>query len=214
MDSPTLLDMAATPLQAALDVLDRAQALLSLDPGSESVSLLQYDLRRQALTMGVAALDTWMHWSIRKVNMDRLSKGVAGLEVPFGELVESGRQAVQARNQNRKHRPQVRARNVLNEKLLKMTFQNSRQWENGLSLLDIKSGLKKAGQQMTPPETRDDIAKRLDALSHRRNKIVHEGDLRRLVRPRTITRQKLVRARVDDDLAWIRRFLAAVDTVR
>lgn len=53
--------MPVTPHQAALDVLDRAEALLKLDRGTETVKLVEYDIRRQALAMGVAALDTWMH---------------------------------------------------------------------------------------------------------------------------------------------------------
>lgn len=67
---------------------------------------------------------------------------------------------------------------------------------------------------MTPTQTHAAITGKLNALSHRRNKIVHEGDLRRLVRPQKVTRSQLLRADVDADLAWIGDFLVAVDTVR
>jgi len=203
--------MPVTPLQAAFDVLDRAEDLLTLDPGTENASLLEYDIRRQAVTMGVAALDTWMHWSIRNVDLDNLSNSLGGLEVPFSALVELGQYSVQARQQNVDDRPQVRARNTLNEKILTMTFQNGRQWEQGLALLGIRGGLAKAGQAIAPKQA---ITQRLNALSHRRNQIVHEGDLRRLLRPQKITRERLLRADVDADLAWIRRFLTAVDRVQ
>lgn len=93
-----------------------------------------------------------------------------------------------------------------------MTFQSARQWETGLALLGIRKGLAAAGQAMTPAEDRSSIVARLDGLSHRRNKIVHEGDLRRLVRPRKITREQLLRGDVDRDLDWIRRFLVAMDS--
>jgi hypothetical protein len=86
--------MPVTPLQAAFDVLDRAESLLTLDPGTETATLIEYDLRRQALAMGVAALDTWMHWVIRRVELTALSSRLGRLEVPFSTLVEMGQKSV------------------------------------------------------------------------------------------------------------------------
>jgi len=203
-----------TPLQAAHDVLDRAMALLTLDPGNERASLLEYDIRRQAAAMGVAALDTWMHWSIRNADLSALSNRLHNLEVAFGDLVGMGQDSLDARRRRVLDRPIVRARNILNEKLLTMTFQTGRQWELGFDLLGIKQGIKTAGLAMTPTQTHAMVTDKLNALSHRRNKIVHEGDLCRLLRPQTITRSRLLRADADADLAWIGDFLAAVDTVR
>ncbi len=206
--------MAVTPLQAALDVLDRAQALLALDPGTEGATLVQYDIRRQAVAMAVAALDTWMHWSIRRVDLRSLSVRLSGLEVPFGALVRMGDRSVAARKAGVEDRPQTRARNALNEKILTMTFQTARQWEFGFDLLAIRQGLTRTGQAMTPQETHAVLKKHLDGLSHRRNQIVHEGDLERLMRPRRIKRGKLPRVEADADLTWIRKFLVAVDTLQ
>lgn len=206
-------DMPVSPLQASQDVLDRARQLLTLDPGSESVSLLQYDVRRQAIVMGVAALDTWMHWSIRSVSFDSLSPKLAGLEIGFGDLVGMGQASLSARRTGKNDRPAVRARNVLNERILKMTFQSAKQWEDGFALLGIKKGLTRTGAAMPVPQTHDAVSKRLNELSHRRNKIVHEGDLRRLVRPQKIVRSQLLRQAVDADLDWIGDFLVAADSV-
>ena len=206
--------MPVTPLQAAQDVLGRASSLLTLDPGTERVGLLEYDIRRQAVSMGVAALDTWMHWSIRGADLRSLSSRLRSLEVTFGDLVDMGQASLEARHRQVLDRPTVRARNVLNEKLLTMTFQTARQWELRFELLGIRHGLRKTGQAMVPSETHAVVSGRLNALSHRRNKIVHEGDLRRLVRPQAITRSRLLRAEVEEDLRWIAAFLVAVDTVR
>ena len=205
--------MPVSPLQAALDVLDRADAILTLDPGTESVGLVQYDIRRQALAMGVAALDTWMHWSIRRVDLGALSKRLGSLEGPFAALVEMGQKSVEARVAGRKDKPGVRARNVLNERLLTMTFQNGRQWDIGFQMLGVSNGLAQCARALSPSQTRAAVESRLNALSHRRNCIVHEGDLLRQIRPRTVKRTKLLRAEVDDDLAWVRAFLIAADAV-
>lgn len=206
--------MPVTPLQAAQDVLARAAELLTLDPGTEKVTLLEYDCRRQAVAMGVAALDTWMHWSIRGTNLSALSSRMHNLDVPFGDLIGMGKASLDARRRSVQDRPLVRARNVLNEKLLTMTFQTARQWELGFDLLGVRQGIKKAGLAMTPTQSHGSITDKLNAVSHRRNRIVHEGDLRRLVRPQKITRSRLPRTDVDADLAWIGAFLVAVDTVR
>lgn len=155
-----------------------------------------------------------MHWSLRRVDLDQLSKRLYGLEVPFGTLVDMSDHSIAARNAGRVDRPRVRARNALNEKLLTMTFQSGRQWDYGFELLGIKSGLAKAGRAMTPLEPKATLERQLNSLSHRRNKIVHEGDLLRQMRPQSVRREKLLRPELDADLTWIRGFLVAVDTVR
>lgn len=205
--------MPVTPLQAALDVLDRAEALLVLDAGSFGDSVLDHDVRRQAVVMAVASLDTWMHWKIRGVELKALTRKTKDLSVPFVALVEMGQRSLDARRDSVEDRPMVRARNVLNEQILRMTFQSARQWADGFALIGVGSGLASAGRAMSPPESKADVETRLNRLSHRRNLIVHEGDLRRLVRPQRITRNKISRAEVDDDLNWIRRFLVAADSI-
>lgn len=203
--------MAVSPLAAASDVLDRAQAMLQLDSGTESASLVEYDVRRQALALGVAGLDTWMHWALARVDLASLSKRMAGLEVPFSAVVEMGSASVAARKLGRKDRPATRARNVLTQKLLTMTFQSSRQWDIGCQMLGVSNGLTLVAGALQPALTRKQAEQRLDNLSHRRNRIVHEGDLLRQSRPRRIVRSALPRPEVDADLAWIRAFLHAAE---
>lgn len=67
---------------------------------------------------------------------------------------------------------------------------------------------------MTPTQTHGSVIDKLNAVSHRRNQIVHEGDLRRPRRPQRITRSQLPGADADADWPWIGAFLTAVDTVR
>lgn len=163
--------------------------------------------------MGVGALDTWMHWTIARTDLKALSRAMRNLEVPFGTLVEMAEISVDSRRRGVLDRPLVRARNALQERLLKMTFQSAREWDRGFELIGVRSGLSKVGAAMTPAETRTDVEKRLNSLSHRRNQISHEGDLSRKLRPQSITRNAIARTDVAADLGWIRAFLTAADTV-
>lgn len=81
--------MPATPRDAAQDVLDRAIALLSLDQ-APAVPLVRQDVRRASLAMGVSAIDTYLHWAVRKTPLSNLPAKLAKLTVTFGELIEMG----------------------------------------------------------------------------------------------------------------------------
>lgn len=205
--------MPVTALDAATDVLTRARDLLALDTPSVSEAVRE-DLRRTALALGVAALDTYMHWAIRKVSFARpLPKKLAKIPVTFGEMLHIANDSIEARKKGIANRPQVRARNVLNEKLLKMTFQSSTDVEGGLQMLGVKDPWRKLAASIQPPATPAELKDRLDQLSHRRNKVVHEGDLIRQDRPQTIRREPIVASEVVADLDWIESFVKALAAV-
>lgn len=127
-----------------------------------------------------------MHWSIRRVEFGELSKALASVEVPFGDLVTSSNRSGQARRTGVDDRPLVRARNTLNERILAMTFQSARRWDTGFAMSGIWKGVSRTAAAMPPPESRTSVEDRLNRSSHRRNKIVHEGDLVRMMRPQRI----------------------------
>lgn len=204
--------MPATPFDAATNVLNRADALLAVDRTHTPLAV-RSDVRRASLTMGVAAIDTYLHWAIRNADLDSLPKKLQDLQVSFADLLDMGDASVEARRYGRHDRPRVRARTVLNEALLKMSFQSARGVENGLGMVGVQQCWKNLNKQIQPHETATDIKTRLNALAHRRNQIVHEGDLVRLVRPRSVRVSDIERSRVRDDLAWIRRFVAALAVV-
>ncbi|MFJ8040108.1 hypothetical protein ACIRBX_06285 [Kitasatospora sp. NPDC096147] len=175
---------------------------------------MREDLRRSALAFGVAALDTYLHWEIRKVAFTTpLPKKLAELSVNFGDLLAMGDASVEARNNQVKDRPRTRARNVLNEQLLTMTFQSARQVESALAMLGVQKPWSKLSAVITPSASVQDLQSRLNALSHRRNKIVHEGDLMREARPQKIKREVVTPQTVAEDLDWIESFIAALATV-
>ncbi|MEV5854683.1 hypothetical protein [Streptomyces anulatus] len=202
--------MPVTALDAATDVLDRARQLLALDAAPTPIATRE-DIRRAALALGVAAVDTYMHWAIRKVAFaDPLPKELAKLEVPFGAMLDIANASVEARKQGIAHRPQVKARNVMNEKLLTMTFQSPAGIERGLQMLGISKCWGKLSAVIQPQVSTTELKVRLGQIAHRRNKIVHEGDLARQERPREVKREAISAQEVHDDLDWIESFIKAL----
>lgn len=205
--------MPVTPLQAATDVLDRADAVLALDePPLDPIT--REDLRRMALSMGLAAIDTQLHWMVRGVNLRTRAPALDAIQVPFQSLIEMGNASVRNRRAGKVDRPEVRARNALNEAILRMTFQSAQQVEKAMTTVGIARPFAKLSTAIVPSEAPAAIKAHLNQLSHRRNLIVHEGDLRRLMRPQKITRQSITASFVREELDWIRRFVAAMDVVR
>jgi hypothetical protein len=194
-------------------VLDRAYGLLALDTKGKPL-LARQDVRRLAWALGVSAIDTQLHWLIRRVDLDKALPGaLAKVPVRFDDLVATGRLSVQNRRDGKIDRPTTRARNVLNEVILTKTFQSADQVQDALSMIGISSAYVVLAAAIKPAEPPASIKARLNALTHRRNAIVHEGDLARLMRPQTIKRGQLTNADVRDELDWIRGFILAVNKI-
>lgn len=204
--------MAVTPLQAALDVLDRAENLLTLD-NNGAPELLRQDLRRQSWAMASAAIDTYFHWLVRKADLGAgtLTNALKKLDVPFGDLVEMARDGVVARREGIANRPIVTARNVLYERILQDTYQTPRGIETAMSLRGISGYWAAIAAEMGEPA--GEIKKRLNSLAYRRNKIVHEGDIQRQSKPRAVKHNSIEETEIRDELSWVRRFINAVGKV-
>ena len=204
--------MPVTPLQAATDVLDRADALLALDapPTLEDV---RTDLRRLAWAMASASIDTFLHWRVARADLyaPQLRQELRELTVPFGELVAMARADVIARQENRVNRPVVKARNVLHERILRDTFQNKRGVERALSMCGVADIWRRISAAMG--ETVGEVTDHVNALANRRNAIVHEGDIQRQSRPQQVRHQPISEAEIRAELDWARRFVNALALV-
>jgi hypothetical protein len=97
--------------------------------------------------------------------------------------------------------------------MLTKTFQSAEQVQTALSMIGITSAYGRLAAVITPAETATSIREHLDFLTHRRNVIVHEGDLARLMRPQSIKRGGITKAEVRTELDWIRGFTLAVDSI-
>lgn len=198
-----------SPLQAATDVMDRADALLA-QASSTTDPLVADDTRRAAIALGVAALDTYLHWALADTPLKQMPTALKGLDVPFGDLVDLSEAMVQNRA---KIRPKVRARGVLERVILKLTFQSSRGVEDAMLMLGKRKAFNKISTEILPPQGVQDIKDRLNRIVHRRNQIVHEGDLQRQSRPQQIKRESTADATIQTDLDWLRTLIDAIDRV-
>lgn len=167
--------MALSPIQAATDVLDRADRLLAAADAAAD-QLVADDMRRFALAQGVASLDTYLHWAIADVPLTNMPIALKSLEIPFEDLIVLSEAMVADRQ---RIRPKVRARHVLERVTLTMSFQSSRGVETAMRMLGIRNAFNKIANEIQPPQTSADIKERLTRIVYRRNLIVHEGDLQR-----------------------------------
>lgn len=205
--------MPVTPRDAATDLLDRADGLLKLG-SRRSLLLVSTDVRRMAWAMGVAAIDTYMHWAVRRTDLGMsLPKALGNTKVDFRSLVAMANDSLDARRRGIDDRPITRARNVLNDVMLTQTFQDARSVENGLVMLGVDKCWSRLSSSIKPSESPSELRDHLNRLSRRRNVIVHEGDIFRQMRPRRIRRNRLPAAEIRDELSWIRRFVDALSVV-
>ena len=201
--------MPISPHQAATDVMDRADALLA-HASTTTDPLVADDTRRAAIALGVAALDTYLHWALADSPLERMPSALKAIDVPFGDLVDLSEAVVKDRA---KIRPKVRARGILERALLKLTFQSSRGVEEAMLMLGKRKAFFKISNEIQPSQGAQDVRDTLNRIVHRRNQIVHEGDLQRQSRPQQIKREPAVTATIQADLHWLRALIDAIDKV-
>lgn len=203
------------PLHVSTSCLDRSQKFLDLaaDPNLPDSDMAD-DLVRTALVMALAAVDSYMHWLVfRRLSESKNSppKSLAKMEVPFSELAGLARNVVTDRNMGVKSRPWVQVKNAAQRALLSETFQSYEQVANAMALAGIVKGWSKVSKNFGTPS--GEIKERLNGMTHRRNRIVHEGDVRRSSRPREVKFNKVFASAVQADVNWIRDLIAQIDNV-
>jgi hypothetical protein len=183
--------MAFSAHDAATDAISRARALLAgsrntrKSPSSLALEVRE-DMRRQAVVMAVAALDSYLHRLVvaRVYDHGQLPKKLGRLSVEFELLLEQADlTAAAARSEPRNTRPRVQVKRILRERLLRMTFQSFDAVTDALNMAGKRSDWTGIGLQFTPTVSPNQIRARLDDVVRRRNQIVHEGDYERLDRP-------------------------------
>ena len=97
------------------------------------------------------------------------------------------------------------------QRVLKKTFQSFDEVSIALSLAGIKDGWSRTAKQMGC--TSKEIEGRLNKIVHRRNQIVHEGDIKRALRPRQLQYNEIGQKEIVADLDWIEQLLNSIDVV-
>lgn len=166
--------------------------------------------------MGVVAVDAYMHWAVlRRLSAVRgrgeLPKALQKLDVSFNDLALLADATVEARRLHVSSRPWVQAKNAVQKRLLRMTFQGSGELGEAMAMVGIKAGWTTTAEAMRLPT--EEVMTRLDRIVARRNQIVHEGDLARQSRPQRVTLNPMRRTDVEDDLDFLERVLDALHGV-
>ena len=204
------------PIDAANACVRRARTFLALADGQLPDAKIKTDLRRSALVLAVTAVDSYMHWLVyRRISEVRregdLPKLLAKLEVPFSDFASLADATIKARREDRDLRPWVQVKNAVQRRLLKETFQSYEQVGQALSLAGIDKGWSRTADALGIKA--DDIKTRLNHLVHRRNQIVHEGDIKRASRPQKLQYNDVGQVNVAADVDWIEQLVAAIEQV-
>jgi hypothetical protein len=204
--------MPVKPLDFALDLMDRAEELAKLagEP-PQGTSDVKMDVLRSAWVFVGASIDTYFHERIRR-NMlggiQGMSKSARKFTVPLGDVDDMVALFLADRQ---KARPRVKLGNIIHGSLLKDTFQGATNVERAFGFVGVTSCWTKLSAKLD--QSSESIRDRLNSQYYRRNKIAHEGDYYRQSRPQQLWYDTLDRATVDDEIAWTREFLKAVDSL-
>lgn len=211
--------MTFTPYIASTHALERARSLLDASRRTSSPHLTastRGDIRRLSVVMAVAALDTYLHRLIvdRAYTHRELPGALAKLDVAFRELLEKADEAgVAARSEPHESRPRVGVKRQLRDRLLRETFQRYEDVARALGMAGHSRKWDAIGQSMKPALTPKQIRTRLNSIVMRRNQIVHEGDYRRLERPRNAGRNGISQTEARSDIDFIAQLVDAIHTV-
>lgn len=208
--------MSFLPKQAANSCIRRAQRFLDLADMGLPVNRIKNDLRRMALVMAVAAIDSYMHALVlRRIAAVRrsadLPKALARLELPFSEIANLADASIEAQRAMRASRPWVQVKASLQKRLLTETYQSFDQVATALAIAGVEKSWSKIAAELG--ETVEENKLWLNTLVHRRNQIVHEGDLERASRPRKLKFNEIDQAEAKQQVEWVKSLIKAIEKV-
>jgi hypothetical protein len=207
--------MTFTPYDAGIDTIRRARAILAISDGAGLSGGVSDDLRRLAVVMAVAALDTYMHRLVvtRAYEHDEMPGGLAALSVTFGDLVAQAETVVAARKKSHNIRPKVRAKRILRERLSRETFQRSEDVSRALGMAGKSGKWQDIADAMSGSWSSKSAKEQLDGIVDRRNAIVHEGDYERSERPRDARTVAMTRTEASDSVELLADLIEAIHSV-
>ena len=208
--------MEFKPIDAANACLRRSRRFLNSATKPLPDSKIKNDLRRTAIVMSVAALDSYMHWLvIQRISSLRkegdIPKSLKKYQMPFSDLASVADTTITQRKKGKDARPWVQIKNYLQKQILTDTFQSFEQVGAAFSMAGINKPWNDIANEMEI--TSDDIKMRLNGIVYRRNKIVHEGDITRASRPRKLKYNDVDHDEIEDNVQWMDSLIKAIQTV-
>ena len=186
-----------------------------LDPSHFHAEYLS-DLLRAALASIVGALDRYCHELILSrivpalnAPNDEWPKGLQHLRLPMPSV-----KAAVLHARNPKSRPMNLVKDAIRELLHRDTLQRPDDIERALSMIGVSKLWVKVLRRK--PELADNIRelkRHLNLVVTRRNRIVHEGDIKRKKRGGKVEFQDIRREEVANEVRWIFELIRAVDSV-
>jgi len=208
--------MPFRPKNASNACFRRSRRLIKLANESLTDKKIRSDLRRSALVMAVAAVDSYMHWLVyQRISIVRgkgdIPKALQKLDIPFKALGSLADTAIRARQQDKNIRPWVQVKDVVQKRLLRETFQSYEQIGDAFSMAGVDHGWSRTAKKLGIKT--EEIKARLNKLINRRNQIVHEGDITRSLRPRRLKYNKVKSNSVTSNVNWVEKLIAAIEKV-
>lgn len=210
------------PQNLQIDRIDSKDALIVLRPGAVltaqefSAGALD-DLLRSALTLGVSALDRYLHERVVKRVIKSLR--TSNLRPPQEKLSISATLALRmtealrkAAKQGKHVRPANQLRIAIQESLHRRTFQNWREIEEAFELIGI-AGITGTLQAAYSVGDIGPIRSQLNNIVQRRHFIVHEGDLIRHQRGGRTRVHPIARKYVEGSLDFFDALVAHLEKV-
>jgi hypothetical protein len=175
------------------------------------------ELLRATVVATVSALDRYMHdivvlhsWSLLNRADDKIPKELKRLQIP----VLSARQAVDKVRADKTARPGVLLKEALREQLHReYTFQRPDDVLKAALMLGVEDFWGKVAAAMPGTPKKDEVIKTLREIAQRRNQIVHEADIVRKAKAKTISMRDISAKTATEWADWMRSFVTAVDGV-
>jgi hypothetical protein len=114
---------------------------------------------------------------------------------------------------NPKARPGSDLKKALQDKLHAGTFQNSREISNCVKLMGVPDFWRSLTVEMGGTWSSESIQEKLNAISGRRNMIVHEADLERKISTSRFALREITREMAQESYEFLNEFVCASDTI-
>lgn len=131
--------------------------------------------------------------------------------ISFSDLASLADSTITQRKKGKDSRPWVQVKNSLQKQILTDTFQSFEQVSSAFAMAGISKPWKSISVELGV--TSNEIQQQLNGIVHRRNQVVHEGDIKRSSRPRRLRYNGVEHKDIADDIAWIEALIGAIEKV-